>query len=536
MPETGKRGGSARSLRELARAPCVPTEGGHFPPAECIFTPMPNPDEMNAPPMTSFDPYLLRGDFPFFEREEAVWLDNAATTQKPRAVLDRVLAAMTRASGVHRAVYALAEETTLAYEEARAVLADFIGAPSKDEIVFTSGATAGINFLARSLYAARRRAGAKAFRVVTSVLEHHSNVLPWRMLGEEGGAACAVVGHDARGGVDMEALAAALARPCDVVALTLCSNVSGAWLDTRRAAELARGAGALLFLDAAQAVAHRPLCVGACSRSEAQLSGGTQKSNESGSGGDSPFRTERRARALFRFFDKRNRSCEPHSVCSCRQCNFPNGNVRTACGEQEPVERRFPLDADAIAFSGHKMYAPDGSGVLWARRSLLEELAPVSYGGEMVLSVGDADIQWNRPPRCFEAGTPNVSAVLGLASAAAWLRALPREAIRAHEDALGQMLHDEIGALPGARVFSEPGPLCSFTLDGWHAHDLAAFLDTEGLALRAGRLCAEPFVRALGVPALVRASLAAYTTREECTRLLAALRKANALRGGYARS
>jgi cysteine desulfurase/selenocysteine lyase len=421
--------------------------------------------------MTSFDPLLLRKDFPFFAQENTVWLDNAATTQKPQGVLDRVLASMSRACTVHRAFYALAEETTLAYEEARAVLAGFIGASSKDEIVFTGGTTAAVNFLARSFYLARKRTGRKALRIVTSVLEHHSNFLPWCMLGDESEIELVVIGHDAQAGVDMEALAAALDRPCDIVALTLCSNVSGAWLDSRRASSLAHDAGAVLFLDAAQAAAHRPLCVGAAD-----------------------------------------------GAVSAMPQDTPDGVLHIA--------------ADAVAFSGHKMYGPEGSGVLWARQALLDELVPVSYGGEMVLSVKDQDIQWNRPPRCFEAGTPNVSAVLGLASAAEWLQKCPRDALRAHEESLGKLLHDELRAFPGVHIFSRPGPILSFTLDGWHAHDLADFLDQEGLALRAGRLCAEPFVRALGVPALVRASLAAYTSQEDCMRLLAALEKAHDLRRG----
>jgi len=398
----------------------------------------------------------VREEFPYFANESAVWLDNAANTQKPQVVLDRVLASLTRASAAHRAVYALAEETTLAYEEARAALARFIGAPPS-EVIFTGGTTGAINLFARSFFLSKKRRGQQGFRVVTSVLEHHSNYLPWRMLAGEPGVEVTFVGHDSNFGVDMDALAKALERPCDLVALTLCSNVSGAWLDARRVMRLARDAGAIVLLDAAQAAAHRPLCL--------------------------------------------DDSAE-----------LPAGGIRVA--------------ADALAFSGHKMYGPDGTGILWARRDLLEEMVPVTFGGEMARSVGDTMIDLQPPPRRFEAGTPNCSAILGFAEAAKWLQKKPRDIYAAHEEELGTMLREELGALPGVRLFSVPGPIVSFTLQGWHAHDLALFLDAEGLCLRAGRLCAEPFVRALGVPALVRASLAAYTSRDDCARLTRALQKA----------
>ncbi|MDR2734447.1 MAG: aminotransferase class V-fold PLP-dependent enzyme [Spirochaetota bacterium] len=414
--------------------------------------------------MTSFDPYILRKEFPYFAHESAVWLDNAANTQKPQAVLDRVLLSLARASTVHRAVYALAEEATLVYEEARSILARFISAPSKDEVIFTNGTTGAINLFARSLYLSGKRAGRQGFRIVTSVLEHHSNYLPWRMLADEPGVEIIIIGHDGLG-IDMEALAKALSAPCDLVALSLCSNVSGAWLDSQQAAKLARAAGAVLFLDAAQAVLHRAICL-------------------------------------------------DDSVA------LPAGGIRVA--------------ADALAFSGHKMYGPDGTGALWVRGDLLQDLVPVTFGGEMVRSVDDSAIDLQPPPRRFEAGTPNCSAILGFAEAARWLLQSPRDEFRAHEEGLGRMLHDELSALPGARLYSVPGPLISFTLDGWHTHDLALFLDREGLCLRAGRLCAEPFMRALGVPALVRASLAAYTTREDCMRLVRALTLAKAAIPGRA--
>jgi cysteine desulfurase/selenocysteine lyase len=277
------------------------------------------------------------------------------------------------------------------------------------------------------------------------------------MLAEASGAELTIVGHDPALGVDMEALARALERPADLVALTLCSNVSGAWLDSERAAALAHAAGAILFLDAAQAAAHRPLCLA--------LTGAT----------------------------------------------VPAGGLHIA--------------ADALAFSGHKMYGPDGSGALWVRRDILEDLVPVSFGGEMVRAVGDT-LDFHAPPRCFEAGTPNCSAVLGLAEAAKWLGKGPRDLYIAHEEALGRVLYDGLAAIPGVKIYSQPGPVISFALRGWHAHDLALFLDEEGLCLRAGLLCAEPFVRALGESALVRASLAAYTSEDDCARLVRAIERA----------
>ncbi len=399
--------------------------------------------------MTVFDPHRVRADFPALSTAGPVWLDSAASSLKLRTVIETVTDWYSGWCGpVGRSIHEAGEAATLALAEARRTLATYVGTDDPEEIIFVGGTTAGINLFARVWDDAGNG------RIVSSLLEHHSNLLPWRERAVVRGQGMDLIGLDGRGAIDMSALARALERPAGCVALSLRSNVTGAVLDCARAAELAHQAGAILFVDAAQEAARGPL--------DLARSG-----------------------------------------------------------------------ADAAAFSSHKMHGPTGSGVLWVRRELMERMANGDTGGGMALQVDRDGQTWRSGPARFEAGTPHVAGILGMARAADWLACLGRGTITAHEDALGHWLHAALGGIEGVQLHSSGGGVVSFTIDGWHPHDAAEALDRAGFALRAGTLCAQPCMAALGVPALLRASLAVHTTPEECALFADAVRALAAEGSGW---
>jgi cysteine desulfurase / selenocysteine lyase len=374
--------------------------------------------------------------------QRLVYLDNAATTLRPRAVIDAVTRVATEQAGnVHRSVHTLGAAATEAFDAVRPQVAEFLGAGT-DEVIFTSGTTASINLVAQSW---GRRFVQAGDVVLVSELEHHANLVPWQQLCEERGAELGVIAIDDAGQLSLEDLARQLTRRVKLVALCQLSNVLGTIAPIAEAATLAHAAGARVLVDGAQAAAHLPIDVAA-------------------------------------------------------------------------------LGCDFYAFSAHKLYGPTGTGVLWGRRELLEAMPPWQTGGEMIASVDYRGARFRPPPYRFEAGTPNISGVIGLGAALRVLAERAREGAFAHEAALHRQLRAALAAIPGVTVLGQPeAAVASFTVDRVHPHDVATLLDERGVAIRAGHHCAEPLHQRLGVSASCRASLAHYNGSDDLEALVAAL-------------
>jgi len=406
---------------------------------------------MNAP--APFNPEVVRRDFPIFEREfhgrRLAYLDSAATALKPRQVSDAVTAYdQAYSANVHRAIYAIGEEATAAYEGARDKVARFINAPDPHEIVFVRNATEAINLVAHTWgWMNVDRADA----IVLTEMEHHSNLVPWQILAQSKDADLEFVPFDDSGRLIMDSWEVLLRTRPKLVAFTHKSNALGTLNEVKAMVAQAHDAGALVLVDGAQAVPHLPVDV-------------------------------------------------------------------------------QDIGADFYAFSGHKMLAPSGSGVLWARRELLEGMPPFMSGGDMIESVHLRHATYNEIPHKFEAGTPAVSSAVGLGAAVDYLSALGMENVAAHEEALTayalEVLPREV---PGIRIHGSPDAaeragIVTFTLPEAHAHDVATLLDREAVAIRAGHHCTQPLHERLGESATGRASFNVYSTTEDIDRLAAGLR------------
>jgi len=398
----------------------------------------------------ALDVERLRRDFPILRRridgQPLVYLDNAATSQKPQVVIDAESHYYAHCNAnIHRGVHHLSQEATEAYEAARDRVRDFIHAPDREEIVLTHGTTESINLVASS-YGQGLQAGDE---ILVTEMEHHSNIVPWQLLGQRRGTVLRVAPINDAGELDIERFAALLNRRTRLVAISHMSNALGSINPLATLIELAHRAGAVILVDGAQAVAHLPVDVTA-------------------------------------------------------------------------------LDCDFYAFSGHKLYGPTGTGVLYGRRALLEAMPPYQGGGDMIRQVSFAGSSWNDLPYKFEAGTPNIAGGIGLGAAIDYVRKIGLPAIAAHEadllaDATAQAL-----AFPGLRLIGtarDKGAILSFTLDGIHPHDVGTILDTRGIAVRTGHHCAMPVMEHFAVPATVRASFALYNTRPEVDALFRGLRQ-----------
>ena len=394
----------------------------------------------------------VREDFPILDRtiggKPLAYLDNAATSQKPRAVLDAVRVYYERENAnVHRALHTLGEEATAAFEKSREKVQRFLNARSRREIVFTRGTTESINLVASSWGGKNLTKGDV---VLLTGMEHHSNLVPWQLLCARTGCSLAFIPLTPDGELDLAAAERAWTDRIRLVALTHVSNVLGTINDVKAVAELAHERGALVLVDAAQSVPHLRVDVA-------------------------------------------------------------------------------DLDCDFLAFSGHKMCGPMGIGALYGKERLLEQMPPWMGGGEMISSVWAEKSTWNEIPYKFEAGTPNVEGAVGLGAAIDYLHGLELSAIEAWEAELGRYALQRLQEVPGITLYGAArsrGAVFSFNLGTIHAHDVAQFLDREGIAVRAGHHCAQPLMRSLDVAGTARASLYFYNTFSEIDRLTAALRGA----------
>ncbi|QSR84181.1 SufS family cysteine desulfurase [Methylacidimicrobium sp. B4] len=397
-------------------------------------------------------PEELRTDFPALSQaahgHPLAYLDNAATTQKPKAVLDTVRSFYEKDyANVHRGLYDLSIRATEAFESSRRRVADFIGAASPEEIVFTRGTTEAINLLAST---AGRSLLQRGDGVLLTEMEHHANLIPWQMLGSLGIRLSFLPVEDEQGTVDWNRIEEMAKR--HRVRLLAFTHVSNSLGKVNPAAEIcarARSLGLLTLVDAAQSAGHQRLSV-------------------------------------------------------------------------------REIGCDFLAFSGHKMCAPTGIGILYGRQELLSALPPYQTGGEMIAEVRLDQSSWKAPPHRFEAGTPNIGGAIGLRAAIDYLQSVGLDMVEKHTSSLAAYAASGLASIPGIRIL---GPrdhragIVSFVLEGVHAHDLVAFLDQEGLALRAGDHCNQPLLRKLGLAATARASFYLYNLREEVDRLVEAVEK-----------
>jgi cysteine desulfurase / selenocysteine lyase len=392
----------------------------------------------------------LRADFPILERSvnghALVYLDSAATSQKPRVVLDAVDAYYAaHNANVHRGVHTLGNEATDIFEGARERVARFIDAPAEG-VVFVRNTTEALNLVASSF---ARELLSPGDRVLLTEMEHHSNLVPWQLAAERAGLELAFLRVDNDGRLDLSNLDELLAPPTRLLSLGHQSNVLGTVVPLRAIIEAAHAHDVLVCVDAAQSVPHMPVSV-------------------------------------------------------------------------------RDLGCDFLAFSGHKMCAPMGAGVLWARPELLERMPPFLGGGSMILRVSLERSSWSTVPHKFEAGTPDVGAAAGLAAACDYLDAIGLDRIHAHEQELTSHLLALLEETEGVEVYGPPdlnerGGAVSFNVAGVHAHDVGTILDRSGVAVRAGHHCCQPLMKRLGVAATARASVYLYNTHDEIDALGSAL-------------
>jgi len=399
---------------------------------------------------SGFDVMQLRNDFPILARrvhgKPLVYLDNAATSQKPHCVIESEARyyAETNAN-IHRGIHCLSQEATDAYEAARDSVKRFINAGRREEIVFVRGTTEAINLVAAS-YGQRLRPGDE---ILITGMEHHSNIVPWQLLCERSGAVLRVAAINDAGELDMKSFEQQLGPHTRLVAITHISNALGTINPVRQIIDLAHAHGAVVLVDGAQAVPHLTVDVQA-------------------------------------------------------------------------------LDCDFYAFSGHKLYGPTGTGVLYGKAALLDAMPPWQGGGDMIRQVTFARSTWNDLPYKFEAGTPNIAGGIALGTAIGYLESIGLDVIAAHEHALLAKAAACAADVPGLRLIgtsSDKAGILSFVFDDVHAHDVGTILDSEGVAVRTGHHCAMPVMEHFGVPATVRASFALYNTPAEVDALFAALAK-----------
>lgn len=399
----------------------------------------------------------IRNDFPILKREvygkPLIYFDNGATTQKPQVVIDRIVKSYTlENSNIHRGVHYLSGVATEAHESARQRVADFIGAESKDEVLFTRGTTESVNLVARTL--ADEICG-EGDEIIVTAMEHHSNIVPWQMAAERCGAVLRVAPINEDGELIISEFKSLLNERTKIVSVAHVSNVLGTVNPIGDIIKMAHDYGAKVLIDGAQAIAHIPV------------------------------------------------------------------NVRD-------------LDADFYAFSGHKVYAPNGIGVLYGKRELLDSMPPFMGGGEMIETVRFEKTTYNKLPYKYEAGTPDYVGSCALATALDYISGIGMTKIAEYEHELLSYATEKIKCIDGVRVIGEAkekSGVLSFVVDGVHPYDIGMMLDKLGIAIRTGHHCAEPLMDWYGIPGTARASFAFYNTKEEIdcfisslTRILAILR------------
>lgn len=399
-----------------------------------------------------FDAHLIRKDFPnldlLIEGKRNTYLDTAASAQKPLTVLKRIDEIYLKEyANVHRGSYWLSEMATENYEHARQIIADFIGAKDKNEIVFTRNATEGINLVAATYGLQNLKAGDE---VLLSVAEHHANLVTWQQWCLKTGAILKYFDLDENGDFSYEKFFASLTEKTKIVSVTAMSNVIGTIFPVKKICEAAHKIGAKVLIDACQFAVHKKI------------------------------------------------------------------NVQD-------------FDCDFLVFSGHKVYGPTGIGVLYGKHDLLNNMPPYQFGGDMIEHVSYEKTTFASSPARFEAGTPAIVQAIGLGEAIKYIQQYNFDEVDAYEQNLIKYTTEALQSIPELKIIKNvqnKGGVFSFVINHIHPQDLAFILGKEGVAIRTGHFCAEPFVNYLGYTSLARASIGIYSIKEDIDTFIDALYKA----------
>ena len=393
------------------------------------------------------NPIKIREDFPVFQESDLVYLDNAATSQKPAQVIDRVKRFYeSENSNVGRGLYDLASEATQSYEAARKTVSDFIGSKYSEEIVFVRNTSEAINLVAESLEIDGD--------IVIPEMAHHSNQLPWRRKAEREDLNIKWI-PTKDGTIDLNAARKMIDQDTSLVSVSHVSNVFGCVNPVEELAKIAHENDAYILVDGAQSVPRMPVDV-------------------------------------------------------------------------------KEINTDFMVFSGHKILAPTGIGVLYGKKELLEEMNPYQVGGGMIRSVRKEDVEWEQLPQKFEAGTPNIAGALGLATALDYIEKIGLSEIREHEKELSDKIIEGVKSIDGVRIVSpeDKDPVViSFTMDKAHPHDIAEILNQNDVAIRAGNHCAQPQMEELGISGTARVSPYLYNTEKDVEKFIQAVKEVNEVFG-----
>ena len=393
----------------------------------------------------------LKSDFPTLKQKingnELVYLDNAATTQKPEKVI-KALESYYRSinSNIHRGVHTLSIRATKAYEEARSKVAAFINAENREEIIFVRGATEAINLVANSYVRPILKEGDQ---IMISQMEHHANIVPWQIICKQKKAELKIIPMNEKGELLIEEIEGMISEKTKFISINHVSNSLGTVNRIEDVIKIAHANNIRIMIDGAQAVQHLSVDL-------------------------------------------------------------------------------IKLNADFYCFSGHKVYAPTGIGVLYGKKELLEKMPPYQGGGDMIKSVTFEKTVYNDIPNRFEAGTPNIAGVIGLGAAIDYLVSIGIENIAEHEKELLDYATQEIRKIEGVRIIGnavEKASVLSFVIEGIHPHDIGTIMDKQGVAIRTGHHCTQPTMDFYGVPATARASFAIYNTRKDVDMLINSVKK-----------
>lgn len=403
---------------------------------------------MNSVQTPDFDVDLIREDFPIFRAHpKLIYLDSAATAQKPQQVIDRITQFYSNEyANIHRGIYDLSHQATQAYENARSTVAKFIQAESSTSIAFTKGTTESINIIAQSWLRPKLDSNKN---VVISLMEHHANLIPWQQVCKMTGAELRVIPLTLQGELNYDQIPGLIDKNTELVAITHLSNTLGVLTDIARINAMIEPYEVPLLIDAAQSAALHELNVEA-------------------------------------------------------------------------------LNCDFLTFSGHKLFGPMGIGVLYAKSERQAEITPFQVGGGIVQQVTLEETSFQQYPTMLEAGTPNVAGVLGLEVAIQYVQSLDIKGARKHIESLSQKTNELLNSLNGVSLIS-PDPIAhgiiSLNIDEVHPHDVASFLNSSHIAVRAGMHCTQPLLEHLDQPATVRVSLSIYNTEQEIDQLVVALKE-----------
>ena len=393
----------------------------------------------------------IKSDFPTLNQKingnDLVYLDNAATTQKPNSVINSVNEYYKKTnSNIHRGVHTLSQEATEKYENARMKIAKFINSTTEKEIIFVRGATEAINLVANSYV---RPLLQPNDQIIITEMEHHANIVPWQIVCKEKEAELKILPMNNKGELIVDELEKIITNKTKFMAINHVSNSLGTINDVRKIVEIAHKHNIRILIDGAQAVQHIPIDV-------------------------------------------------------------------------------KEIDADFYCFSGHKIYAPTGIGILYGKKKLLDEMPPYQGGGDMIKSVTFEKTIYNDVPNKFEAGTPNISGAIGLGTAIDYIQDIGIDNIAKHESDLLNYATEKIKEIKGVRIIGnakDKASVLSFTMENIHPHDIGTIMDSHGVAIRAGNHCTQPVMDFYSIPATARASFAIYNDKTDVDKLISSVKK-----------